>query len=38
MVKRANGPSIGLTAPEDDPPLLAARKPLLVDMELDCLE
>jgi hypothetical protein len=38
LVKRAIGPSIGLTAPEEDPPLLVARKPLFIEIELDCLE
>lgn len=38
VTERGPGPSTGLTAPDDDPPLLAARKPLLVDIELDCLE
>lgn len=36
-VRRADM-SDGLTAPEEDPPLLAAKKPLLVDIELDCRE
>lgn len=38
LAKRFVGPSTGLTAPDDDPPLLAARNPLLTETELDCLE